>query len=303
MEWKKDLLSTPVKFLFIALCLTSCKNPLLHHNSPIDVVIEENFFEQRTCIIGDTGTGSSDQFLVAKALAQDVCHNIIHTGDLIYPKGLKNASSEQFQSKFSAPFKENLEVSRFFLTLGNHDYRRNPKAWLDIARENEALIYPHPFYGVKFKDACLTFIDTNLNFRKGQELWLQDQIKDFNETCKIKIAIAHHPLISSGHHGKAHGMVDKFLSQYILGNYDLYLAGHDHQLSIETKLSGTALAISGAGAKIRPIKNKKATYSLSDLGYMVLSFENDKATLDIKRVDESGIAHTAFTYPLEIKRN
>jgi len=297
MEWKKELLT-----LLSLITFSSCNiiDSFKGAQAPGPIVINENFMEQKTCIIGDTGTGSSDQLLVANAMAGENCQNVIHTGDIIYPSGIKNISSPLLESNFLKPFEKSLNLSRLFLSLGNHDYRGKPELWFDIARTKSNLYIPHYFYSVVFNDVCLVFIDTNLNYRKSQESWIKSQLNGLNGNCKQKIAIGHHPYISSGHHGKAPGMIHKFLKNHIVGNFDFYLAGHDHQLSVEKPIAGTEFIISGAGAKVRPVKKQKATYSLSDLGFITLTYKDNSTIFEIKRVDQSGIGHTAFTYPLKM---
>lgn len=291
MERTKKLLN----FISISLLITSCQ--LSEKYAAEQVTITENFSEQKTCIIGDTGTGSSDQELVAKALATENCHNVIHTGDIIYPNGLYSDDSPEYLQKFKTPFSTILESSRVFLTLGNHDHKRDPLVWKSAASKNESLIFPGLFYSVVFNDACLFFIDTTLNYRKGQEGWLKSQIETLNGNCKTKIAIGHHPYRSSGHHGDAPGMINKFLKNHIIGKVDYYFSGHDHQLSIERPQQNTALLISGAGAKVRPIKMQdKAIYAISDLGYITMSFSEKGISFEVKRVDENGIAHSSYTY-------
>jgi predicted phosphodiesterase len=301
MERQKRLLG----YLITASLLTSCQFSELFssHHQGQTVYITENFKEQKTCIIGDTGTGTSDQLLVAKALESEGCHNILHTGDIIYPNGIKAIDSQLVISNFMTPYKQTLEQSKVFLSLGNHDYRGETQLWSQIANTNENLYHPAPYYNVIFNEACIFIVDTNLNYRSGQERWLKSQLETLNGNCKVKIAVGHHPYKSSGHHGDAPGMIEKFLKQFVIGKFDIYLAGHDHQLSVEKPVKGTQLLISGAGAKVRPIKNNKATYSISDLGYITLNFKNDDLIFDLKRVDQSGLAHTAFTHSFKISPN
>lgn len=74
-------------------------------------------------VIGDMGTGTPEQFEVAKAMkevcAQRGCAFVISTGDNIYEYGVSSVQDPQFQSKFEKPYAE-LDIP-FFLVLGNHD--------------------------------------------------------------------------------------------------------------------------------------------------------------------------------------
>ena len=83
------------------------------------------------CFVGDTGELTHTQSLVAKSLAQSDCSMIWHTGDIIYPSGIEDANDPEFDNKFLTPFKEILNKDiPFYLTLGNHDYKKIPQAIL-----------------------------------------------------------------------------------------------------------------------------------------------------------------------------
>ena len=77
--------------------------------------------------------GTPDDFgAIADYLMSDASR--WHTGDIIYPSGLNSAEDPNFSKNFLEPFKEifNKKIS-FFLTLGNHDHKKEPKAFLEIA--------------------------------------------------------------------------------------------------------------------------------------------------------------------------
>jgi len=279
MAKSKNILIT-----FILITISSC-NLLKDYSNIEDEVFLENLFDSKVCIIGDTGTGSSDQHLVAKELAKEKCKNIIHTGDIIYPKGLKSLEDPKLKLNFLDPFEISLTESRIFLTLGNHDHKRNPNVFIELAKNHENIIFPNYFYLARFQDACLVFIDTNLNYRGNQEKWIKRKLNELIN-CSTTFMIGHHPYISSGAHGNSSGLVKDFLEAFVIKHTPLYISGHDHQLSYERISDTSKQLISGAGAKLRPSKKTPATIFIkSDLGYVVLEKINGKINVVFKIIN------------------
>jgi len=258
----------------------------------------------KICVIGDTGTGSETQTLIANHLAKENCEAIFLVGDIIYPSGIKNKSDYQLDSKFFNPYREIISASKpipIFLQPGNHDYQGSPYAWVEISEQwPNRLIMPHLYYSGSWKNICFVSLDTNLyNSRilrwkyashlKNQEQWLKQKKYKFSKNCKLKLAFGHHPYKSSGWHGSAKNKLKKFFDDFIIGKFDFYISGHDHHLSFEGHVKNTSLMISGAGAKLRPLKTKHSDkdhkFNASVLGYLVL---------DIKQKNRKSIVNYYF---------
>lgn len=288
MEWKKVLLT-----ISSLVTLTGCQ--LYNKESVADTIIQAPLKGKKVCVIGDSGTGSSDQLLVARALEKEICHYIFHTGDIIYPRGINSPDAPELKERFFAPYENLLRTTPFFLSMGNHDHRQKTQVWKAIAKNHENIIFPHNFYNIRFEDACLTIIDTVLNYRKGQDQWLKELHK--KNDCDFKIALGHHPLFSSGHHGNARAMIKKFLSRHVEGFFNIYFAGHDHQLSIEKQNDKTTYVISGAAAKVRYLKNEKQSIkAITDLGYITFTLNELDFVLDLIRVKSNGDRENIYSY-------
>jgi len=257
----------------------------------------------KICVIGDTGTGTKDQFLVASMLAKENCQAIVHVGDIIYPSGLKDENDYQLQSKFYEPFKPVLnqeDAPPFFLLAGNHDYLGDLDIWTNISEKSpQKIIIPHLYYSAAWKDLCFVMVDTNPFNRaylrwtykkhlKNQAKWLRTINKKMDKTCKFKLAFGHHPYLSSGQHGNAKDSLKDFFEEHIIGKYDAYLSGHDHNLAYEGTKNKTALIVSGAGAKLRSLKtkykSKSKKFNISKLGYAVVTInrKTKKPTLSFQ---------------------
>ncbi|MCB0420423.1 MAG: metallophosphoesterase [Bdellovibrionales bacterium] len=232
----------------------------------------------KVCLIGDTGTASRSQIMVAQALESEGCHQVRVLGDVIYSSGLKNAKDKKFFSHFYNPYKGLLEGQNipFFLVMGNHDYQKNPRAWIEIASNYSNIIFPSLYYFESYGDVCFLSLDSNTDYSEQREFVDQVVLKDAG-TCKLSIALAHHPLYSVGSHGDASWSLKGFLQGSVEGRVDSYFSGHDHNLSYEGQNKGTHFFVSGAGAKLRPLDRspRRGGYAISDYGYIAMTIRRD----------------------------
>ena len=234
---------------------------------------------KKICFIGDTGKGGRNQEVVAKQLFKENCDQIRHLGDVIYNNGINNINDIDFKDKFIKPYKEIIDSKTpFFISVGNHDYKKNPSIWLDIANKYESIKFPSHYYADIYKDICFFTFDTN-NLQSEQKKWF-DKVNRFND-CKVKIATGHHPLYSSGMHGDAGVINQLFLRSTIKGKVDVYLAGHDHNLEDYGVVDGTRFIISGSGGATRST-DKSPGWIKGELGYVIfdIKYKSNKPLLD-----------------------
>lgn len=272
----------------------------------------------RFVAMGDTGTGSAAQSRVANVVAQKCaasgCDFVLLLGDNIYDSGVSSPDDSQWQSKFEIPYAAiNLP---FYAVLGNHDYGHNgagtdfPKGKNEVEYTKRSTKWKMPaaYYTMAKGPMELFAFDTNM-MMFGQD---GDQKKDMaaniaKSTAKWKIGAGHHPYRSNGPHGNA-GNYDKvpippmsgsgvksFMDDVVCGKVDLYLAGHDHSRQwLDVTCNGTALAISGAGAKATELKGSNpALFQSLDLGFLYITL--DDKTLTAEWVDENGKVEPPIT--------
>ena len=224
----------------------------------LPVLSEETKVSQDSifCFVGDTGHVNKIQKEVANALADSKCNAIWHTGDIIYPDGISSKDDPRFITNFLRPFNKvfNKKIP-FFLTLGNHDYKKEPKSYLEIAKNNSLIVYPNNYYSNRYGKLCIFSLDTTIfdklylfYKRREQKSWLRKIKEDLTSSCELSIAVAHHPLFSSGDRKNATPQLSRFLETDIFGTFDLYIAGHNHVLADEGERRGTRQLISGTGS-------------------------------------------------------
>jgi hypothetical protein len=134
----------------------------------------------------------------------------------------------------------------------------------------------------------LGFVETLAGFEPDNDAQLRalDQW-DAEPLAPWRIAFGHHPYLSNGRHGNAgaydgvfiDGLIGsgsalkEFFEERIVGTYDVFLAGHDHNLQDLGEVDGTHLLVSGAGASVRDLAdpNRNPTfYQSEELGFLVV---------------------------------
>ena len=248
--------------------------------SSIAYVKSDDLDELVFCFVGDTGEITETQRLVASSLAKSDCSMIWHTGDIIYPSGIENADDPEFLNKFLTPFNEILNNKiPFYLTLGNHDYKKNPSGYIEISKRNDLINYPNNFYTKQFGSLCFFALDTTIfdklylfYKRWGHINWLKSSVEKLKEGCKFSIAVAHHPLFSSGDRDRASPQLAIFLEKYVFGTFDIYITGHNHVLADEGDHKNTLQLISATGALPggSPQETELGKFNIETPGYLRL---------------------------------
>jgi hypothetical protein len=194
-------------------------------------------------LIGDTGTGGSAQYDIAKLLsdarARFPYDFVVMVGDNMYG----GESPSDFVKKFERPYKPILDAGvKFYAALGNHD---DP---------NERFYKPFNMDGKRFYDFTkgdVEFFALDSTYMTPAQLdWLKDALS--KSTAKWKIPYMHHPLYSSG---EAHGsevdlrvLLEPLFVQY---GVSVVFAGHEHFYERIKPQKGIYYFTQGGSAKLR----------------------------------------------------
>ena len=207
------------------------------------------------CFVGDAGEVNPTQSMVVKALANSDCTVVWHLGD-ITQLGVQSINDPELKESFLNPFKPFLDTNiPFYLTVGNHDYKGDPTVYLEVAKEYPSIYHPSNFYTKRFGELCFFALDTTIfdklyyfHKRGNQIRWLKDKVEELKGKCEFSIAVAHHPLFSSGDRDRANPQLAIFLENYVFGTFDIYITGHNHVLADEGDHKKTRQLISATGA-------------------------------------------------------
>jgi tartrate-resistant acid phosphatase type 5 len=248
------------------------------------------------CVVGDTGTAEKEQYQVAQAMLKSGCKKIIHTGDVIYERGVKSHNDAQWVTKFEDPY-QNLILSgtEFYMSMGNHDHSAGKKEFIrdvhvSYANKNAFYKFPNLYYDFKLDNACFVAVDTE-RFDDEQESQVSTIFSGL-KNCSWIFAFGHHPIVSSGKHGNAKpkSNVNKKLRPLLEQYADVYFAGHDHNLADEGFVgqNGFRQIVSGAGAKLRPVQSCTETnclFAQSTLGFVKVYLSDKKLIMDFINKD------------------
>ena len=250
------------------------------------------------CFIGDAGEVNPTQAVVVEALANSDCSVVWHLGD-ITQLGVQSINDPELQKSFLTPFKPFLDTEiPFYLTVGNHDYKGDPAVYLEVAKDYPSIYHPKNFYTKQFGKLCFFALDTTIfdklyyfYKRGGQIRWLEEEVERLKDQCDFSIAVAHHPLFSSGDRDRANPQLAIFLENYVFGTFDIYITGHNHVLADEGDHKKTLQLISATGALPggSPLETDKGKFNIETPGYLKMTIDDNTARYEFVSAEDNEI--------------
>ena len=253
---------------------------------PLNYTLTEEIEELIFCFVGDAGEVNPTQAKVVEALANSDCSIVWHLGD-ITQLGVQSLDDPELQDSFLTPFKPFLETGiPFYLTIGNHDYKGDPSVYLQVAKDYPSIFHPSNFYTKTFGGLCFFTLDTTIFdklyyfYKRGSQIrWLKEEVERLKNQCEFSIAVAHHPLFSSGDRDRANPQLAIFLENYVFGTFDMYITGHNHVLADEGDHKKTRQLISATGALPggSPNRTESNIFNVETPGFLQMSVKGNTA--------------------------
>ena len=250
------------------------------------------------CFVGDAGEVNPTQAMVVEALANSDCSMVWHLGD-ITQLGVQSINDPELQDSFLTPFKPFLETEiPFYLTVGNHDYKGDPAVYLEVAKDYPSIYHPSNFYTKQFGKLCFFALDTTIFdklyyfYKRGSQIrWLVEEVERMKDQCEFSIAVAHHPLFSSGDRDRANPQLAIFLENYVFGTFDIYITGHNHVLADEGDHKKTLQLISATGALPggSPLETDKGKFNIETPGYLRMTIDGNTARYEFISAEDNEI--------------
>lgn len=194
----------------------------------------------RFAVIGDLGSGSSEQYQVADRMCSWRRNNpfdlVLTTGDNIYDAG----EPENFEEKFFRPYACLLEDGvRFRAVLGNHD----------IGTRNGRPELNEPAFGMKGRNYVVRkngvrFVMWESNYSKKG--WLRRNLRT-EPGDRWTVVSFHHPVFSPGPHGPTEGYRPSLPRLFARKGVDLVLNAHDHVYASIPRKRGVRYVVTGGG--------------------------------------------------------
>lgn len=199
----------------------------------------------RIAVVGDIGHGAGPVAAgIARLHRQAPFDAILITGDNIYPCGVSSPADPKWErlrplSDLGLPL---------YPILGNHDHCGKPDAQIG-ATTLPNWCFPAREYVIHTAVADFAMLDTTPYVRGSVPPIIPGSM-----SAPWRIAVGHHPLLSSGYHGRfsraEHQRMLRLIPAMRAAEIDLYICGHDHHLELID--ARPRMLISGAGSDPRP---------------------------------------------------
>jgi 3',5'-cyclic AMP phosphodiesterase CpdA len=224
-------------------------------------------------IIGDFGTGSSEQYDLAREMIRTrdrVPYSIVLTvGDNIYGGWNHRSVVERFET----PYEPLLDAGvSFFASLGNHDA---------FAEREYPLFNMNGRRYYRIRRGPVDFFALDSNYMDAAQLtWLRDALH--SSTAPWKIAFFHHPLYSSAHRHGSEDDLRAVLEPILVANgVQVVFSGHDHVYERVKPQMGVSYFVCGSSGQLRRGDLRKgsaltATGFDQDLAFIVATVVDDE---------------------------
>ncbi|MEN3336198.1 MAG: hypothetical protein V7641_5563 [Blastocatellia bacterium] len=243
----------------------------------------------RFAVMGDFGTGGSDEFAIARKMAEmhreSPIEFILGAGDNIYPNGAGHLFAKNFEQPFADLLREQV---KFYTVLGNHDVE---------AGRRDQMHYPlfnmsgANYYTIGRGNGLVDFfmLDST-DFDDQQTTWFENQLGQSKALWKI--AVFHHPIYSSGKkHGsdmKLRNRLEPLLKKH---SVQVVFSGHDHVYERVKPQDGIQYFVSGGAGKVRRgdiVRDSEISAASYDDDNHFMLIELDEKEITFKAIAKSG---------------
>lgn len=266
--------------------------------------------EFRILAFGDSGSGDSKQYELAKLMTGQNPALILHTGDLIYPDGER----DDYPAKFYDPYAELLATAPFYPCPGNHDVRTQLAgpmfAEFELPENGPEGETPERNYWFDYGPVRIVAMDTNV-FRDTLENvttpWLDKVLSAPGPQWKI--CFFHHPVYSNANYGPTRKLWNTIVPVMEKHGVQLVLSGHDHLYERSFPIrnekivepgQGIVYITTGAGGaelyppKASPMAELRSVYDASH-SFTIIDVTRD--ALKLKQINIKGTVVDEFEIP------
>jgi hypothetical protein len=248
-------------------------------------------------VLGDTGTGSKEQYQVGEQITRFRTIFPFNTALLLGDNLYGGEKPKDFENKFEKPYEALLNDGvKFHAALGNHD-DPNQRLYKGFNMNGQR------FYSFKPKDG-IRFFALDSNYMDKQQLdWLEKELSDSGSDWKI--AFFHHPLYSSGErHGPDDDLRRVLEPLFLKYGVSVVFTGHEHFYERLKPQKGIHYFVAGGSAKLRKGNIRKSPETAvgfdTDNTFMLCEIDGDQLyfqtisrtgkTVDAGVIERTGVA-------------
>lgn len=260
----------------------------------------------RFAVIGDSGNGSPEQWEVARRLEKAGPRFVLHTGDIVYPRG----ALDDYRDRYFAPYKDLLSRAPVYPAIGNHDYGNHILATRPGRRKFEVYkrIHRKPaYYSFDLGPAHFISLDTSrawgvdaaaaIGPGSPQDAWLRADLAAARAAAWT-IVFLHVPVHASEDHGDHEALRAWLEPLFKKHRVQLVLQGHDHIYERSKPIEGTVFMTVGcSGAKLHPERDRprdpRFESRLAEHGFVLGELE--AASLTLRFIDKHGAVRDSVT--------
>lgn len=207
-------------------------------------------------VFGDSGDASQTQYALARQIEQVDPDFLVHTGDLVYPRGARAA----YRRAFFEPYRRLIRQVAFWPVPGNHDVAKPDfgapfREVFELPANGPEQVTPEHAYWFDYADARFVMIDSNLSEQVLAEQvapWLVATFAGF--PGRWRFVVLHHPPYTVGAHKPSQSVRRALVPAFESAGVDIVFSGHDHMYQRTTPMRrgrraerGVVYIVTGAG--------------------------------------------------------
>ncbi len=238
----------------------------------------------------------------------------VSTGDNFYLRGVTGVDDVKWRRSFEDIYRAPSLQSRWYVTLGNHDWMGDVTAQVRYTERSDRWYLPAQYYAetLTLPDSTaerpgtrvlMVFLDTqpiavSRDRRRyfdtradwdddAQLAWLDQTLAESDADWKL--VFGHHPVYTGSiRYTDSPVLIERLVPLFLRHGVQAYVAGHEHSLQ-HHRPEGSAIDyfISGAGSLTRPVVQTPNTlFAYERPGFMAVSLSRD--LFEARFYDENG---------------
>ncbi len=207
-------------------------------------------------VLGDSGDASQAQYALARQIEAQDPDFLVHTGDLVYPRGARHA----YRRAFFEPYRTLISHVAFWPVPGNHDVAKPDfgapfREVFELPENGPAGVTPEHAYWFDWADARFVMIDSNLPQQVLAERvapWMRAALAGF--PGRWRFVVLHHPPYTVGAHKPNQAVRRALVPAFEDAGVDIVFSGHDHMYERTSPMRaghkadrGVVYIVTGAG--------------------------------------------------------